>query len=235
MQDCVHDLDGDVYMLKSEAAEIKNELKNPGATGASATDCEDPATSAAVCDSNWKENQITWINENGEKFVLKTVWVPFSDDGNSGSWVDAWVKESHLQQTHSLDDEWVADTELEEDEGDCPQTSNQVAMPPNATETMVTSETGDINTKQPAATPESEKGVHLDENANGEGHEGHDIQLDEKGPVTTKCDDEGVETKGEESEEKTQKCEGEDHDESAEPVKPDPPKSVSDRNGHQVI
>ena len=105
MQDCVHDLDGDVYMLKSEAAEIKNELKNPGATGASATDCEDPATSAAVCDSNWKENQITWINENGEKFVLKTVWVPFSDDGNSGSWVDAWVKESHLQQTHSLDDE----------------------------------------------------------------------------------------------------------------------------------
>ena len=43
------------------------------------------------------------------------------------------------------------------------------------------------------------------------------------------------ETKGEESEEKTQKCEGEDHDESAEPVKPDPPKSVSDRNGHQVI
>ena len=87
----------------------------------------------------------------------------------------------------------------------------------------LTSETGGINTKQPAATPESEKGVHLDENANVEGHEGHDIQLDEKGPVTTKCDEEGVETKGEESEEKTQKCEGEDHYESAEPVNPDPP------------
>ena len=201
-------------MLKSQAAEIKNEPNMSGTTGASSSDSH--AAPATLAGTTWEKD-----HEHGEKYVLKIVWVPFNDDGSSGCWIEAWIKESHLQQAHGLGDgdEWIDETDLDEEEGDRPRTSNQVAKSPRATETMDTSE---INAKQPAATPEPEEGVHLDEHTNGEG-QGDDIQLDEKGSVTTKRDDEGVETNGE-SEGKTP-CEGAEHDdENAQPVKPEPQK-----------
>eukprot|EP00435_Cladocopium_sp_Y103_P032494 s2278_g8.t1 len=243
MQDCIQDVDRDVFMLKSQAAETKNELKDsPGATGASWVETENVGGKGGMLDQEWTQQEwqdymdeavtagswsdappasslgdphrmekpTTWITESGEKYELKTVWVPTSDDGNSGSWIEAWVNGSHLQQPHGLDDDMTGETELDDDEGDSSRTSNQLAAPPSAGDTMDTNETGDTNNTPPAATPGSEKVENTVDNENEETN-GSNGEKNENEPVITKGDhDDGIVSKGEGTE--TKKGEGDQTD-----------------------